>query len=90
MQQRKVFPGGGGGGIRSPATAGTVFYNLYFPWKSEAGTKENGFQRNEVKVRAAMRDSLFRRSVELYEMIWRMQTEKHNIGFVFLNELVYD
>jgi hypothetical protein len=37
-----------------------------------------------------MRDSLFRRCVELYEMIWRMQTDEHSIGFVFLTEFLYD
>lgn len=63
MQKRKDFLGGEK--IRSPASADTVFYNLYYPRKSEAGTKENGFQKNEVKVRTAMRDSLFRRSAEL-------------------------
>ena len=37
-----------------------------------------------------MRDSLFRRSAELCGMKWRMQTEEHNIGFVFLTEFVHD
>ena len=37
-----------------------------------------------------MRDSLFRCFVELYEMIWRMETDEHSIGFVFLTEFVYD
>jgi len=37
-----------------------------------------------------MRDSLFRHSAELYGIKWRVQTEEHNIEFVFLTEFVYD